>query len=49
MPRFVAVYTMKPEDLAAFRAEAKSEQEATDKLGLKAGRSGASATPPPSS
>lgn len=36
MPRFVAVYTMKPEDLAAFRAQAKSEQEATDKLGLKA-------------
>lgn len=36
MPRFVAVYTMKPEDLAAFRAQAKSEQEATDKLGVKA-------------
>ena len=35
MPRFVAVYTMKPEDLAAFRAQAKSEQETTDKLGLK--------------
>jgi hypothetical protein len=28
MPRFVAVYTMKPEDLAAFRAHPKSEQEA---------------------
>ena len=36
MPRFVAVYTMKPEDVAAFRAQPKSEQEATDKLGLKA-------------
>ena len=36
MPRFFAVYTMKPEDLATFRAQAKSEQEATDKLGLKA-------------
>jgi hypothetical protein len=36
MPRFVAVYTMKPEDLAAFRAHPKSEQEAIDKVGLKA-------------
>jgi hypothetical protein len=36
MPRFVAVYTLKPEDLAAFRARPKSEQEATDKAGLKA-------------
>jgi hypothetical protein len=36
MPRFVAVYTMKPEDLAAFRARPKCEQEATDKAGLKA-------------
>ena len=36
MPRFVAVYTMKPEDLAAFRAQSKSEQEATDKVGFKA-------------
>lgn len=36
MPRFVAVYTMKPEDLAAFRAQPKSEQEAIDKAGLKA-------------
>ena len=36
MPRFVAVYTMKPEDVAAFRAQAKSKQEATDNLGLKA-------------
>ena len=36
MPRFLAVYTMKPEDLAAFRARPKSEQEAVDKVGLKA-------------
>ena len=36
MPRFVAVYTMKPEDVAAFRANPKSEQEATDQVGLKA-------------
>lgn len=36
MPRFVAVYTMKPEDLAAFRAMPKSEQEAIDKAGSKA-------------
>lgn len=36
MPRFVAVYTMRPEDLAAFRAQAKSDQEATETLGLKA-------------
>ena len=36
MPRFVAVYTMKPEDLAAFRARPKSEQEAIDKVGLEA-------------
>ena len=26
MPRFVAVYTMKPEGVAAFRARPKSEQ-----------------------
>jgi hypothetical protein len=36
MPRFVAVYTMKPEDLAAFRARPKSEQEVVDKAGLRA-------------
>jgi hypothetical protein len=36
MPRFVAVYTMKPEDVAAFRARPKSEQAAIDKAGLKA-------------
>jgi hypothetical protein len=36
LPRFVAVYTMKPEDLAGFRARPKSEQEAIDNVGLKA-------------
>jgi hypothetical protein len=36
MPRFVAVYTMRPEDVAAFRARPKSEQDAIDKVGLKA-------------
>ena len=36
MPRFVAVYTVNPEDLAAFRARPKSEQEAIDKVGLQA-------------
>jgi hypothetical protein len=36
MPRFVAVYTMKPEDVAAFRARPKSEQQAIDEAGLKA-------------
>lgn len=36
MPRFVAVYTIKPEDVAAFRALPKSEQEAIDTAGLKA-------------
>jgi len=36
MPRFVAVYTMKPEDVAAFRALSKAEQEAIDNAGLKA-------------
>ena len=38
MPRFVAVYTMTPEDVAAFRARPKSEQDAIDKAGLKAWR-----------
>lgn len=36
MPRFVAVYTMKSEDVAAFRARPKFEQEAIDAAGLKA-------------
>ena len=34
MPRFLAVYTMKPEDLAAFRARPKAEQDAVDAQGL---------------
>lgn len=36
MPRFVAVYTMTPEDFAAFRARPKSEQDAIDEAGVKA-------------
>jgi hypothetical protein len=36
LPRVVAVYTMKQEDFAAFRARPKSEQEAIDRTGLKA-------------
>ena len=36
MPRFVAVYTIRRQDIAAFRARPKSEQEAIDKAGLKA-------------
>ncbi len=36
MPRFVAIYTMKQEDFAAFRARPKSEQETINKAGLKA-------------
>ena len=36
MPRFVAVYTMKPEDLAAFRARPRSEQDAIDAAGVEA-------------
>jgi hypothetical protein len=35
MPRFLAVYTMKPEDLACFRALPKAEQVAVDAAGLK--------------
>lgn len=34
MPHFLAVYTMKPEDLAAFRARPKAEQDAVDAEGL---------------
>lgn len=36
MPRFVAVYTMKREDVAAFRALPKTEQDAIDATGLQA-------------
>jgi hypothetical protein len=35
MPRFVAVYTVKPEDIAAFRELPKPEQEVIDTAGLK--------------
>ena len=35
MPRFLAVYTMKPEDLAAFRRLPKEEQDAIDAVGVK--------------
>ncbi|HWU18193.1 MAG TPA: hypothetical protein VN155_10965 [Devosia sp.] len=35
MPRFLAVYTMKPEDLARFRSLPKSEQDAVDAQGLQ--------------
>ncbi len=35
MPRFLAVYTMKPEDLARFRSLPKSEQDAIDAVGLQ--------------
>ena len=36
MARFLAVYTMNPEDLAAFRSRPGSEQKAIDEAGLKA-------------
>ncbi len=35
MPRFLAIYTMKPEDLASFRDLPKAEQDAVDALGVK--------------
>ncbi len=35
MPRFLAVYTMKPENVARFRALSKAEQNAIDDAGLK--------------
>jgi hypothetical protein len=35
MPRFLAVYTMKPEKIAHFRSLPKSEQDAIDTVGLK--------------
>lgn len=34
MPRFLAVYTMQPEDLARFRALPKEQQDAIDAEGL---------------
>lgn len=36
MPRFVAVYTVKSEDIDAFRTRPKSEQDAIDAAGLEA-------------
>ena len=35
MPRFLAVYTMKPEDLAVFRSLSKTEQDAIDAVGVQ--------------
>ena len=35
MPRFLAVYTMKPEDVVRFRALPKAEQQAVDAEGLR--------------
>lgn len=35
MPRFLAVYTMKPEDLARFRSLPKPEQDAIDSVRLQ--------------
>ncbi|MBB3441007.1 hypothetical protein LVY75_21480 [Sinorhizobium sp. B11] len=34
MPRFLAVYTMKPEDFASFRKLTKAEQDAIDTVGV---------------
>ncbi|WP_416798096.1 hypothetical protein [Ciceribacter azotifigens] len=34
MPRFLAVYTMKPEDLASFRSLPKAQQDAVDAVGV---------------
>lgn len=36
MPRFLAVYTMQPENVVAFRAMPKADQDAVDAAGLKA-------------
>lgn len=35
MPRFLAVYTIKPEDVASFRSLPKAEQDAIDAIGVK--------------
>ncbi len=34
MPRFLAVYTMKPEDLASFRNLPKAQQDEVDAVGV---------------
>lgn len=36
MPRFLVVYTMKPEDVASFRNLPKAEQDAIDAAGIAA-------------
>lgn len=36
MPRFLAVYTMKPEDMVSFRNLPKAEQDAVDAIGVTA-------------
>lgn len=35
MPRFLAVYTMKPENLAQFRSMPKAQQDSVDAIGLQ--------------
>lgn len=35
MPRFLAVYTMKPENVVRFRSLPKAEQDAVDAAGIK--------------
>lgn len=35
MPRFLAVYTMKPENVAGFRAMPKADQDAVDAVGVQ--------------
>lgn len=35
MPRFLAVYTMKPEDFASFRSLTKAEQDAINAEGVR--------------
>lgn len=35
MPRFLAVYTIRPEDVASFRSLPKAEQDAIDAIGVK--------------
>ncbi|WP_431323343.1 hypothetical protein [Rhizobium sp. YTU87027] len=46
MPRFLAVYTMKPEDLASFRNLPKAEQDAVDEWSAWEERNAASIPDP---
>jgi hypothetical protein len=46
MPRFLAVYTMQPSAVAAFRARPKTEQDAIDARGVKAWQEWNAATAP---